>query len=163
MALGPLGPLTLPPHGIQHHYACLALLEISNRNITVHDRRQTFTPLTTRYVQKTGDTISGSLTVTGSLNVGGDVVAGSLSGTLGSGTVGADQVRDHSVTQQKLDSAIGIVPSGFSILGNTAAAPLAMSILVPPLCQLTRNRHGSGYRRSQLKLADGKSVLTVEE
>jgi hypothetical protein len=160
---GPLGPLTLPPHGIQHHYACLALLEISNRNITVHDRRQTFTPLTTRYVQKMGDTISGSLTVTGSLNVGGDVVAGSLSGTLGSGTVGADQVRDHSVTQQKLDSAIGIVPSGFSILGNTAAAPLAMSIPVPPLCQLTRNRHGSGYRRFQLKLADGKSVLTLEE
>jgi N-acetylneuraminic acid mutarotase len=120
---GPLGPLTLPPHGVRHHYACLALLEISNRNITVHDRRQTFPLLTTQYVQKTGDTISGSLGIAGSLNVGGSVVADSLSGTLGSGTVGADQLLDHSVTQQKLDSTIGTVPSGFSILGDTAAAP----------------------------------------
>jgi N-acetylneuraminic acid mutarotase len=74
-------------------------------------------------VQKTGDTISGSLGIAGSLNVGGSVVADSLSGTLGSGTVGADQLLDHSVTQQKLDSTIGTVPSGFSILGDTAAAP----------------------------------------
>jgi N-acetylneuraminic acid mutarotase len=129
--------------GIHHSYACLALLEITSRSITVQDLRQTFRPLTTDYLPKTGGAIGGSLAIEGSLNVGGSVTADSFIGPLGPGAVGTEQLVDHAVTGEKLDSAIGTVPSGFAILGDTATAPpgyaytgsVMVSVNLQPSCQ----------------------------
>lgn len=120
---GPDGPMAQPPQGVHHSYACLALLEVTSKSITVQDLRQIFRPVTTDYVPKTGGAISGSLAIEGSLNVGGSVTADSFIGPLGPGAVGTEQLVDHAVTEEKLDSTIGTVPSGFAILGDTATAP----------------------------------------
>jgi hypothetical protein len=140
---GPDGPMAQPPQGVCHNYACLALLEITSKNITVQDLRQTFKTLTTAYVQKADDTLTGSLVIEGSLNVGRSVTASSFIGPLCPGAIGTEQLVDHAVTGEKLDNPIGIVPSGFAILGDTANAlpgytytcSVIVSVNLQPSCQ----------------------------
>ena len=43
-ASGTTGPADLPPHGVQHHYAPLGILDTATN--TVEPLRQTFVPLT---------------------------------------------------------------------------------------------------------------------
>ena len=137
---GPSGPAAQPPQGICHSYARLALLDVTSRNVKVQDLRHTFKPLTTDYVQTTGGAITGSLAIGGSLKVEGSVTAGSFIGTLGPGTVGTDQLVDRAITEAKLDSAVGTVPAGFAIPGDTATArrvtPIPARSLYPLTCSL---------------------------
>ena len=119
------------------------MLDVTSGNVKAQDLRHVFKPLTTDYVQTTGGTITGSLSIGGSLKVEGSVTADSFIGTLGPGAVGTDQLVDRAITEAKLDSAVGTVPAGFAILGDTATAPpgyaytgsIIVSVNLQPSCQ----------------------------
>lgn len=128
------GPAARPPNGVWHSYAPLAVVEVRDGTINVTELREKFGPIN-GYVRKTGDTISGDLTVegklavgetlavSGSLNVAGEVTVGLLTGRLGPGTVQTGQLVDQSVTFPKLAAEIATVPPGFAVLGATAQPP----------------------------------------
>ena len=105
--------VALPPQGVHHDYACLALLRLDGARAEVTDCRRIFGPLTTGYVRRTGDTIAGSLDVEGVIN------AALITGTLEEGMVGTEQLLDGAVTFDKLAVELEPVPPGFSVLGDT--------------------------------------------
>jgi hypothetical protein len=79
-------PSPLPPRGIKHHYAPLALVLCDGQAIRVRDYRRKFAPLTALspdeehwYVKKTGDTMSGELRIENSLHVAGEISGEHLS------------------------------------------------------------------------------------
>ena len=134
-------PSAAPPSGIYHHNAPLALLTFQAGSTALIDLRDTFGPLTTNYVRRSGDTIAGSLKIDGSLTVEGTASVGELTGTLGADTVGNQQIADGAVSREKLDFELLSVPSGYSILGNTDVPPPGYqytgSTLVEPIHNLS--------------------------
>ena len=80
----------LPPHGILHHYAALALLEYDDSNWSVKadgDLRAKFSPLIGGFIRRTGDTMSGPLTIEPSDGQSGLIVQGNVG--IGTTTPGA--------------------------------------------------------------------------
>jgi N-acetylneuraminic acid mutarotase len=122
----------LLPSGIDHAFAALALLRIDADGVSlVRSYRQTFLPLTrvtsdeSQSVRKTGEqSMTGPLRIDKDLHVGGKIRAegevqlpgrvevGLLSGSLAPGIVGAEQIEDGSVTEQKLAFPIEGIPEG---------------------------------------------------
>ena len=134
-------PRAVPPTGVHHHNAPLALLTVRAGSTTLTDLRETFGPLTTSYVRRAGDTISGSLKIDGSLTVEGTASVGELTGALGADTVGNRQIVDGAVSREKLDFELLSVPPGYSILGATDVPPMGYrytgSKLVEPIHDLS--------------------------
>jgi hypothetical protein len=129
------GPVALPPHGVRHHRAPLAIVTLDGERATVEDCRRFFEPLTamggreSAYLRRTGDTVAGSFGVDGAVTVGGDMMvrgtisAGSIDAPIRTGAVGEEQILDGAVSPAKLAPDAGIVPPGFAILGDTVDAP----------------------------------------
>jgi hypothetical protein len=66
-----------PPHGVQHHYVTLALLECSDSGFNVlADYRQIFKPITLGFLSKAGDTMRGDLTIDTNLYIIGKAAIG---------------------------------------------------------------------------------------
>lgn len=64
-------PLAVGPRGVRHRYAALALLTVSKERWTVvADVRARFRPIGSGLVNKAGDTITGTLSVLGSVGIG---------------------------------------------------------------------------------------------
>ncbi len=125
------GPAALPPFGVAHRYACLALLAFGDDGYAVRDCRKTFRPLVDGAVSKAGDTMYGPLVIRSSLTVEGAgpeepgaVAAEVYYGPLGSpDSVTTPNLADRSVTAPKLAPDVGVVPPGYSILGATPEPP----------------------------------------
>lgn len=135
-------PAALPPRGVEHHYAPLAVVAFGPLGYRLVDARPIFQPLTTGAVSKAGDTMTGPLVIRSDLAVEGSgpqdpgvVEAGLLRGLLDTpGAVDTPQLRDASVTLGKLAPELGTVPPGYLILGESPEPP-------------------SGYRSTGLSLA----------
>lgn len=115
--------LSLPPAGIEHVTAPLALLSYTRDGFRLTDLRKTFHPHAIDAVRKAGDWMDGPLDLRADLRVGGDVeVAGrlradSLYGRVVSpGAVGPRQLALGAVTVRSLAPDVGVVPEGASIL-----------------------------------------------
>jgi len=126
------GAIALPPHGVEHRLAPLALIHVGNHGaIEVEDYRTMFASLTTGYLPTAGGRITGSLvvdrgvTVREYLRVRGELNAGLIVGELAPGMVDSPQILDHSVTRDKLSRHLreDLVPDGASILGTSAIPP----------------------------------------
>lgn len=71
-----------PPHGIQHRYCSLALLEWTGAQYAVlADCRSIFKPITSGLLSKAGDTMRGSLTIEQNFRVMGNVGIGTTTPT----------------------------------------------------------------------------------
>jgi len=120
----------LPPHGIEHATAPLALLSYTAEGYRLTDLRNTFHPHAVDAVRKAGDWMDGDLELRACLSVAGDaevagrVRADSLYGRLVSrGAVGGSQLTSGAVTVRSLSADVGVVPPGGSILLPTAESP----------------------------------------
>ena len=123
-------PLALPPFGVEHHFAPLALLAYSDGGFHLTDLRRTFQPMVSGSVSKLGDTMDGDLAVRtdvevhGDLEVRGQARIGEIYGRLcGPDMVDTPQVCDSALTLRKLAPEVGVVPAGFSILGAASTPP----------------------------------------
>lgn len=123
-------PLALPPAGVRHYLAPLALVRRDNGGFRVTDLRRTFQPMVSGAVSKRGDVMEGDLTVRADvavrqdLEVRGQARIGEIYGRLcGPDMVDTPQVRDGAVTLRKLAPEVGVVPAGYAILGASPAPP----------------------------------------
>ena len=127
-------PIAQLPVGINHHYVPLAWCEPDPWQPVLKDLRNFFGPMGTGFVHKTGDTMTGPLTVESSLTVRddsifeGDLEVATLYGTLAPDIVSTPQVQDGAITPPKLSSQVGFVPPTFSIVGRTREAPRGYSL-----------------------------------
>ncbi|PTL79528.1 DUF6519 domain-containing protein [Vitiosangium sp. GDMCC 1.1324] len=130
-------PRAQHPHEGNHHYTLLAVVRVEAEGVVrVEDRRVLFAPLT-RAGQGPGHegptTLRGNLHVIGSAIIDGTLDAGSIQGQLAHETVGTHQLKEKAVTSRKLADAsvhpvhlapeVGLVPVGFSILGESPQPP----------------------------------------
>lgn len=74
-----------PAHGVEHHFAALALIIKETSKCTFENLSIIFQPLTKGNVSKAGDTIDGDLAVLGRLSVGSGSFDGPLSVTANAG------------------------------------------------------------------------------
>lgn len=123
-------PDALAPHGVEHHYAPLALLVHDEDGFRLDDLRRTFQPLSTGAVSKAGDEMEGDLVVKAGLEVWDDLEVrgqariGQIYGRLcGQDMVDTPQLVDGAVTLRKLAPEVGVVPDGYSILGPSGQSP----------------------------------------
>jgi hypothetical protein len=122
------GALALPGFGDERHTAPLATMIVDRGRPFVRDLRRVFVPLAEMAVPG-GDHPIGSLAVHGDLLVDGDakiagyLEAGLIKGQLGPNTVDTPQIVDRSVTEEKLATRDGLVPFGYSILGDSDRSP----------------------------------------
>ncbi|NTW07355.1 MAG: hypothetical protein HGA29_05880, partial [Syntrophaceae bacterium] len=68
-----------PAHGVEHHFAALALITKETNKCTFENLGVIFQPLTKGNVSKAGDTINGDLAVLGRLSVGSSIFNAPLS------------------------------------------------------------------------------------
>jgi len=138
---GPNGPEARPPMEGEHHLAPLAVLRVKEGGMSVEDCRPTFRPLA--WEQSDGDESVETLDIPENLHVGGDAEVGGtltanlLRGNLVAGAVDTPHLRDRSVSANKLGTGavglrqlhdeVGVVPSGFSIVGESPTAPAGYS------------------------------------
>lgn len=130
-------PRAQPPQGGRHEYTLLAVLRVEAPGVVqVEDRRVLFAPLSrggTGGGKDMPTTLRGDLHVIGSATIDGTLDAGSIQGQLAHHTVGTHQLKEKAVTAEKLADGsvhrvhlapeVGLVPVGFSILGETAKPP----------------------------------------
>ncbi|HEY8019472.1 MAG TPA: DUF6519 domain-containing protein [Thermoanaerobaculia bacterium] len=123
-------PRLLPPHGVDHHRAPLALLTYEPEGFHLLDLRRIFQPYVTGMVSKAGDRMEGPLDIHAELTVYGAVAGegrasfGEIYGPLRSpDAVGTRQLVDRAVTTAKLAPDVGLVPDGCSVLGPAAEPP----------------------------------------
>jgi len=132
------GPLACPPSEGARHLARLAVLRFRDGGVSAQDLRRVF-PALGQGGFGDEDTDSHTLTVPERLHVTGDaaldgtVTVGLLKGSLAPGMVDTPQLRDRSVGGDKLASEsvgrrqlspeVGLVPPGYSILGESPAPP----------------------------------------
>ncbi len=122
--------VALPPRGIEHATAPLALLSYTAGGFRLTDLRKTFHPHAVDAVRKAGDWMDGDLELRAGLSVAGDaevagrVRADALYGRVVSrGAVGAGQLTSGAVTVRSLSPDVGVVPPGGSILLPTVDPP----------------------------------------
>ncbi|MDT5294751.1 MAG: hypothetical protein QOJ76_1631 [Acidobacteriota bacterium] len=101
-------PSLLPPRGIKHHYAPLALVLCEGQAIRVRDYRRKFAPLTALdpdeerwYVKKTGDTMSGELRIENSLHVAGEISGERLSAH----EISGERLSAHLIVTENIEAA----------------------------------------------------------
>jgi hypothetical protein len=92
-------PATQPPHGTQHRYCKLALVELTatKQFSVLKDYRSIFKPITSGLLSKAGDTMTGSLIIDQNLYVAGNIGVGtsspeSLLSVAGGVTIGSNYV-----------------------------------------------------------------------
>ena len=116
-------PRRMPPDGPDRAFALLAEVHLDPPP-RVEDRRHLFQPVSIGAVSKAGDAMYGPLEIRSHLDVQGAIRAPMLFGRLGTtDAVGTREIADHSVESSKLSRDIGIVPPGYSILGDTPEPP----------------------------------------
>ena len=116
-------PRRMPPDGPDRAFALLAEVHL-DPPARVEDRRYLFQPVSIGAVSKAGDAMYGPLEIRSHLDVQGAIRAPMLFGRLGTtDAVGTREIADHSVEPAKLSRDIGIVPPGYSILGDTPEPP----------------------------------------
>lgn len=122
-------PASLPPQGIVHAYAPLALVRHRDGGARVHDLRRVFTPAGDEFVRRTGpQRMEGPLTVEGDVATRG-TLRGRLerdavhTATLADLAVTTEKLADRSVTADKLAVPIGGLPAGACVLGRWPDAP----------------------------------------
>ncbi|HEV7669045.1 MAG TPA: DUF6519 domain-containing protein [Thermoanaerobaculia bacterium] len=116
-------PRPMPPAGPDRAFALLAEVHLDPPP-RVEDRRYLFQPVSIGAVSKAGDAMYGPLEIRSHLDVQGAVRAPMLFGRLGTtNAVGTREIADRAVEPSKLSRDIGIVPPGFSILGDTPEPP----------------------------------------
>jgi N-acetylneuraminic acid mutarotase len=119
----------LPPQGIAHAYAPLALVRHDAGGARVTDLRRIFSPAGGGGVMRHGpQRMQGPLSVAGDVTTGG-VFRGRLADgmvrtpALADAAVTTEKLADGSVTVEKLAFAAGGLPAGACVLGERAEAP----------------------------------------
>lgn len=136
-------PAVRPPLGL-HHACRLALIRVADEETAIEDLRHRFSPLVARSaaVAPPGAPPPAvlrdvaqvrELRVDGVAHVGGVLTARMIHGELADGTVGTDAIADDAVTARQLaprsvhvrhlGADLGLLPAGYSILGDTPQPP----------------------------------------
>lgn len=137
----PAGPIAQSPDEGGRRVAQLAILRVKEGGISVQDCRRLFRPLSATPEEtkesSTSLNVPDDLRVGGNADVVGTLTAGLIRGHLASGLVDTPQVRDRAISSTKLGtgavglrqlhSQVGIVPAGFSILGESPHPPSGFS------------------------------------
>jgi len=166
-------PCFMPPQSGKHVFAPLAWIDLADGVPSIRaSYRRSFDSLTrvtqddADFVRRTGDTMTGPLRIEDSLHVRGEVHARRFQGALPDNSVGVEQLRDASVTEQKL--AFEIETTVESCLLRETPAPveghrfMGAQIVVPypgPLPTSNHRIHAAAMGRSIFVLDQGKSWL----